>query len=160
MYGRDFYTFANQDAVPAPIINIIHTILKSWDQPVTDYKYISAFAPDGVLHVAPQPTQGEEGLRKIHDDMVNPTKGPVIDLQHYLDRVYIMPGNVDGKTEAIFNGRLTSYLLNGKSVTTEFATRLVLVEIDGELKAELVRIYSDTSALMSEITSILTEAKA
>jgi hypothetical protein len=65
---------------------------------------------------------------------------------------------VDGKTEAIFNGRLTSHLLNGKSVTTEFATRLILVEIDGELKAELVRIYSDTSALVTEITSMYTEA--
>ncbi|KEF57028.1 uncharacterized protein A1O9_07218 [Exophiala aquamarina CBS 119918] len=158
MYGRDFYTFANQDAVPTAIINIIHTILKSWDQAKTDYKYISAFAPDGVLHVAPLPTQGEEALKKIHDDMINPTNGPVINLQHYLDRVYIMPGSMDGKTEAVFNGKLTSHLLNGKSVTTDFATRLILVDVNGELKAELVRIYSDTSALMSEMVRMATAA--
>lgn len=155
MYGRDFYTFANHDAVPGPIIHVIHTILKSWDQPVTDYNYTTAFTPTGILHVAPQPSQGQEQLRKLHDDMINPEKGPIVNLQHYLDRVYIMPGGTDGKTEAIFTGKLTNHLLNGKSVTTDFATRMVLVEVDGELKAEFLRIYSDTSALFAEITSML-----
>lgn len=155
MYDRDPYTFANHDAVPAPIIHVIHTILKSWDQPVTDYKYITAFTPNGVLHVAPEPTQGEEELKKIHDVLINPQRGPIVNLQHYLDRVYIMPGNVEGKTEAVFTGMLTNHLLNGKSVTTDFATRLILVEVDGELKAELVRIYSDTSALATELASML-----
>jgi hypothetical protein len=155
MYGRDFYTFANHDAIPAPIVHVIHTILKSWDQPVTDYNSISAFTPTGILHVAPDPSQGEEQLRKLHDDMIHPERGPVVNLQHYLDRVYIMPGGVDGKTEAIFTGLLTNHLLNGKSVTTDFATRMILVQVDGELKAEFLRIYSDTSALMAEITSML-----
>ena len=158
MYGRDPYTFANHDAVPAPIIRVIHTILKSWDQPVTDYKYIAAFTPTGVLHVATEPTQGEEELKEIHDVLINPQRGPIINLQHYLDRVYIMPGNVEGKTEAVFTGLLTNHLLNGQSVTTDFATRMVLVEVDGELKAELLRIYSDTSALTTELAAMLAGA--
>ncbi|KIW86874.1 uncharacterized protein Z519_12495 [Cladophialophora bantiana CBS 173.52] len=159
MYNRDPYTFANASSIPDPVLNVILTILKSWDQPSTDYKYVTAFHPDGTLHVAPEPSTGEVALRKLHDDMIHPTNGPVVDLQHYLDRVFMMPSPPEGKTETVFTGKLTSILKTGEEVTTDFATWITASEDNaGELKVELLRVFSDTSVLMKKIGEMM-EAK-
>ncbi|EXJ53538.1 uncharacterized protein A1O5_13209 [Cladophialophora psammophila CBS 110553] len=152
MYNRDPYTFANASSIPDPVLNVILTILKSWDQPSTDYKYATAFHSDGTLHVAPEPSTGEAALRKLHDDMINRTNGPIVDLQHYLDRVFMMPSPPEGKTETVFTGKLTSILKTGEEVTTDFATWITASEDNaGELKVELLRVFSDTSVLMKKI---------
>ena len=157
MYGRDPYIFANHDSIPEPIMDVILGILKSWDMPTTDYKYISWFHPGGILHVAPEPTQGEEALKQLHDSFIDPQKGPLVDLQHFLDKVYLLPASEDGKTEAVFTGKLDNHLRNGETVTTDFATRLIMSEKDGVLKTDHLRVYSDTSALYAAIGKMMAQ---
>lgn len=163
MFNRDPYIFANHDAIPKPVLAVILGILQSWDQAdqsKTDYAYISHFHPTGILHVAPDPTTGVAGLRKLHDDMIHPDHGPVVSLQHYLDRVFLMPNPPAGKTEAVFTGKLTNVLKTGQEVTTDFATWIVLSSDEqGTLKTELLRVFSDTSVLMSAMGKMAEEAE-
>ncbi|KIX94667.1 uncharacterized protein Z520_09713 [Fonsecaea multimorphosa CBS 102226] len=157
MYGRDPYTFVNGSHIPSVVLGVITTILKSWDQASTDYEYITAFhQPHGTLHVAPEPAIGEAAMRKLHDDIIHPINGPVVALQHYLDRVFMMPGSPEGKTETVFTGKLTSVLKSGEEVTTDFATWIVASPNSaGELKVELLRVFSDTSELMKKIGDMM-----
>ncbi|KIX02200.1 uncharacterized protein Z518_08139 [Rhinocladiella mackenziei CBS 650.93] len=158
MYDRDPYTFANNDLIPKPILDVITGILKSWDMAETDYRYIDMFQPDGILHVAPEPSSGREAMKSLHDNLIHPQNGPLVDLQHYLDRVFLMPGNTGGKTEVVFTGKLDNFLANGEKVTTDFATWVILSEsqeVKGALRADLVRVFSDCSALFGAIEKMM-----
>jgi hypothetical protein len=158
MSNRDPYTFVNGDKIPKPVLQVITTILKSWDMPQTDYRYVSMFKRDGALHVLAEPTKGEEGLRRLHDNMINAEKGPVVDLQHKLDRIFTMPGETEDKTEVMFTGTVTYVLVDGKRITTEFATWMVLSaseEVGGALRTEYLRVFSDTSELTTAIGTIM-----
>ncbi|KIW80879.1 hypothetical protein Z517_03902 [Fonsecaea pedrosoi CBS 271.37] len=156
MYGRDPYTFINASHVPDAVLGVITKILISWDQASTDYEYVNAFHPDGILHVTPEPAVGEAAMRKLHDDMIHSNNGPIVSLQHYLDRVFPMPGAPDGKTEVVFTGKLTSVLKSGKEVTTDFATWIVArSDNTGVLKVELLRVFSDTSELLMNIGEMM-----
>ncbi|EXJ57968.1 hypothetical protein A1O7_05391 [Cladophialophora yegresii CBS 114405] len=158
LYNRDPYTFFNASSVPAGILNVILSILTSWDQASTDYAYAEQFHPNGVLHVVPEPSVGKDAMRRLHDSMINPSAGPIVDLQHYLDRVFLMPSPPDGKTEVVFTGKLTSVLKTGDEVTTDFATWLVMSPSQdgaGALKVELLRVLSDTGELMAKIGAMM-----
>ncbi|ETI27370.1 hypothetical protein G647_09560 [Cladophialophora carrionii CBS 160.54] len=160
LYNRDPYTFFNASSVSPQILNVILSILTSWDQASTDYAYAEQFHPNGVLHVTPEPSVGKEAMRRLHDSMINPSDGPVVDLQHYLDRIFLMPSPPEGKTEVVFTGKLTSVLKTGDEVTTDFATWLVLStshDAAGELKVELLRVLSDTGELMAKIGAMMVQ---
>ncbi|OAP59760.1 hypothetical protein AYL99_04762 [Fonsecaea erecta] len=157
MYARDPYTFANASHVPTDVLRLITTILKSWDQATTDYKYTTVFHPHGILHVAPEPAVGEAAMKRLHDDMVHPINGPIVALQHYLDRVFMLAGPPEGeKTEFVSTGKLTSVLKSGEEVTSDYATWIVASpDASGELKVELLRVFSDTSELMKKIGAMM-----
>ncbi|KAJ9609376.1 hypothetical protein H2200_005703 [Cladophialophora chaetospira] len=163
LYNRDPYTFINASSIPPQILTVIHGVLKSWDQVSTDYTYTEQFHPNGALQASPEPAVGHDAMRQLHDAMVSPTAGPIVDLQHYLDRFFLMPSPPEGKTEAVFTGKLTSVLKNGQEATTEFATWLVLspAQQDSEvLKIELLRVLSDTSELMVKMGSMYAAGEA
>jgi hypothetical protein len=158
LYNRDPYAFVNASSVPPQILNVIHSILTSWDQASTDYAYTKQFHSDGALHVTPEPSVGEDAMRQLHDSMINPSAGPIVDLQHYLDRFFLMASPPEGKTEAVFTGKLTSVLKTGDEVTTDFATWLVMSpsqEGSEDLKVELLRVLSDTGELMAKIGAMM-----
>ncbi|OQV01492.1 hypothetical protein CLAIMM_06843 isoform 2 [Cladophialophora immunda] len=156
MYGRDPYEFVDSSYMPLPILRLIRTILQSWDQAETDYKYVGAFHSHGILHVAPEPSVGEAAMRRLHDDMIHPANGPIVGLQHYLDRIFMLPTAPEGKMETVFTGKLTSTLKSGEEVTTDFATWIVACPDNaGEPKVELLRVFSDTSELMKKIGEMM-----
>lgn len=162
-FNRDPYTFLNVSSVPPHILTVIHGILKSWDMAVTDYSYVKQFHPTGSLHVLQEPSIGYEAMRQLHVMMIDPERGPVINLQHYLDRFFLMPNQPEGKTEIIFTGLLTSVLKTGEEVTTDFATYIIMspsAEHGGDLKVELLRVFSDTSVLMAKIGEIMAQGGA
>ncbi|KAL2417867.1 hypothetical protein ABEF95_003838 [Exophiala dermatitidis] len=212
MSNRDPYTFQNQSTIPEPMITAIHGILKSWDIASTDHTYLNHFHSDGILHViTAEPTKGAAAIKKLHDTMLNPRTGPVVKLQHFCDKVFLMPGRVDSsppasasasasasvpediqqgadhhrqtdkshKTEAIFTGKLTSTLITGEEITTDFATWIVLspatslddtnaektggeggskrdadAEPELSLRVEYLRVFSDTCALTAAIAAM------
>ncbi|KAL2417889.1 hypothetical protein ABEF95_005277 [Exophiala dermatitidis] len=168
----------------------------------SDHTYLNHFHPDGILHViTAEPTKGASAIKKLHDDMLNPRTGPVVKLQHFCDRVFLTPGRVDSsvgsadgsgsvpediekqeqqqgsdhyKTEAVFTGKLTSTLITGQEITTDFATWIVLsptssgapvslektgddVEerrVEPELRVEYLKVFSDTCALTAAIAGM------
>ena len=114
---------------------------------------------DGVLHVLAEPAKGQEALNQLHNSMIDPVKGPVVDLQHFLDRIFVMPGGTDTKAEVCFTGTLTNVLVNGQRITTDFATWVTMSKSESEdaLRAEYLRVFSDTSVLMRGIVTVLTQ---
>ena len=161
LLNRDPYTFANQDSAPKAAVDVALKILKSWDIVDTDFDYVNAFTPDGILHVAPKPSQGRQALMQLHSDMINGTSGPVIDLQHYVDRFFFNEKRgTNDKPEFIFTGKLTNVLKNGQRITTDFASFAILTKAedgsDDEFKVEYFRVFSDTSELMAAIEKMET----
>ena len=157
MFNRDPYTFMNHESVPKQILYVITTLLKSWDMPRPDYEYVSMFKPNGVLHVLEEPTKGREAIKKLHDDMINADRGPVVDLQHYLDRIFVLAGENHETVEVVFTGKLKNVLKDGVSINTEFATWMVMSKSEengGELQVDHLKVYSDTSALMCAIAKL------
>ena len=160
LFNRDPYTFANHDSVPKAAVDVALKVLKSWDVVDTDFDYVNAFTSDGILHVAPNPTQGHQALKQLHYDMINATSGPVVDLQHYVDRFFFNE-NGTNKPEFIFTGKLTNVLKNGQRITIDFATFAILTKAeDGSdaFQAEYMRVFSDNSALMAAIEKMGTGA--
>jgi hypothetical protein len=143
--------------VPKQILHVITTLLKSWDMPRTDYEYVSMFKPNGVLNVLEKPTKGREAIKKLHDDMINADNGPVMDLQHYLDRIFVLGGENHETVEIVFTGKLTNVLKGGVSINTDFASWVVISKSEengGELQVDHLRVYSDTSALTCAMAKI------
>ena len=101
-------------------------------------------------------------MRQLHDSVINPTNGPIIDLQHYLDRVFLMPASPSGKSEAVVTGKLTNVLKNGEQVTVDFATWVVMSHEHGgseDMKVELLRVFSDSSVLMARIGEMMAQGQ-
>ena len=156
LFNRDPYEFANHDSLPKPFVDVALKVLKSWDMVDTNFDYVNAFTSNGILHVAPEPSQGEKALKKLHCDMINATSGPVVDLQHYVDRLFVNDSNKD-KPEMIFTGKLTHVLKNGEQITTDSATFVILTKAeDGSdrLQAEYWRVFSDASKLVAAIEAM------
>jgi hypothetical protein len=149
-YGRDLYTFSNHGAVPKQVTDVIIGVLKSWDLPDTDYRYVSFFKPQATLHVLAEPTKGHEAIKKLQDDMIIAKSGPVINLQHYVDEVFVLAGGSKDNKEIVFTGKLNNILKNGMEIVTDYASRLTLSAdgAGGELRADNWSVFSDTSELM------------
>ncbi|KAL2820564.1 hypothetical protein BDW59DRAFT_113968 [Aspergillus cavernicola] len=166
MYNRDPYTFANHTSIPPSIIRPIHSVLRSWDMPNTDYTYTQAFSPTGVLHVIDTPANGREEIHHLHAAMIDPENGPVVDVQHYLDQLFVLPGErkdeedkKDGRTEVIFTGSVVSYLKDGQQIKAGFASWVILSpceekERPGELQVDYWRAFHDTANLVAAIAGL------
>ena len=156
--SRDPYTFENQENAPQAIVQQIQTMLKSWDQARTDYGYLEIFKPDAVLHVLSEPSVGHEAMKQLHDSMINAEKGPVLNIQHYFDRIYVLPkDDTTAKMEVIYTGTLSNHLLGGQCIVTDYATKVVLSKSQGDngpFLIEYLRVFSDTSELMAAIRAI------
>ena len=101
-------------------------------------------------------------------------EGPVVGARHWFDRCCVLPsphssspnrgesgeeeveegpGAVE-KTEAVFNGSVVYYLLNGEEVEVEVCSWIVMspsVERKGELQADSWRVYTDSRPLVEAI---------
>lgn len=155
MYNRDPYTFANQDSAPQAITDVIIGVFSSWDMPVTDFKYVNCFTLEGVLHLGPEPTKGHKALKQAHA-MIHPTRGPVVKSQHYVDRLFILPGG-DEKVEAVVTGLHENRLRDGAVVVMDFASWVTMTKVkeDGpELKVEHWRVFQDHADMREAMSKL------
>ena len=90
--------------------------------------------------------------------MVDPDKGPVIDLQHTQDRCFVLAGESEkGREEVIVNGSIWYKLRNGRRVDCRFSSWIVFREQDAEgqegreLLADWYEVYLDATELMGAI---------
>jgi hypothetical protein len=154
LYNRDPYDFHSSASVPKTILDVALSILKSWDMVDTDYAYVDWFHEDGALIVGQEPLIGHEAIHAAHNALVHAERGPLINLQHYVDKIWVRPEPSEGEIEVAYNGKLINVLKTGEEVTTEFFTLLQLSPVADEgdkLKADRLKVYSDTSILMAKI---------
>ncbi|KIY00444.1 uncharacterized protein Z520_04129 [Fonsecaea multimorphosa CBS 102226] len=164
MGSRDNYTFANQASIPAPLDKQLPAFFRSWDDPHSNNDYLNLFAPEGQL-VFGSTTTGREAIRAFRDAMIHPSNGPVVDLEHTLDKCFVLAGGNPeggtGKQEVIVNGSLWYKLRNGRRIDVDFASLIKFTDPGkgGDLEAEFYEVYLDAHELMTAIKEMNEEGK-
>ncbi|KAL4872532.1 hypothetical protein BDV12DRAFT_161750 [Aspergillus spectabilis] len=153
MAERDLYVFENQSSIPPGILHVITTVLSSWDNPDTNYNYVEMFNPDGTLDVHDRPAKGRDEIHQLHAIMINPTNGPVVRVQHHVDKLYMRPTKLEGgRAEVIFTGFMVTYLKNGQEVLTDYASSVTMSPSEGgELRADYWKAFIDRSKVAEAI---------
>ncbi|KAL5338594.1 hypothetical protein BJX70DRAFT_366256 [Aspergillus crustosus] len=166
MTNSDPYRFKNHTLIPPSILTVVTTILRSWDNPLTDYAYVTMFHPHGTLDVHTTPATGHDEIHALHAQMIDPVNGPVVRVQHHFEDLFLRPGELEGgPVEAVFNGVLVTVLKNGVEVETGFASLVKMSpskedgDGDGELRADYLRAYIDRSRVVEEIGKMLSSGK-
>ncbi|KAH0843586.1 hypothetical protein AYO21_11263 [Fonsecaea monophora] len=155
------YTFSNQSSIPSPLDKQLPAFFRSWDDPHSDNSYLSLFAPEGQLLFGSAVT-GHEAIRSFRNAMIHPTNGPVVDLEHTLDKCFVLAGGAGpGKQEVIVNGSLWYKLRNGRKIAVDFASMIKFADPgDGaDLQAELYEVYLDAHELKTAIAEMGEEGK-
>ena len=85
--------------------------------------------------------------------MVHRTNGPVVDLQHTLERCFVLAGGAgqEGKEEVMVNGSIWYRLKNGRRVDCTFSSWMVFSEQEGGMLADYYEVYLDAHELMTAI---------
>ena len=92
MAKRDNYEFANQSSIPEALGPAISGFFRSWDDPHSANDYLNMFAPHGELIFGPAPAKGRAAIQALREGMVHPERGPVVDLEHTLGKVFVLAG--------------------------------------------------------------------
>lgn len=154
MGSRDNYTFVNHSSIPANLGPRLSAFFRSWDDAHSQKnEYLNLFAPDGKLVFGPTPAKGRDAIRALRDAFIHPTNGPVVDLQHTLEKCFVLAGGAEiGRQELVVNGTIWYELKNGRRVDADFASRMVFVDNgQGVLQAQFYEVYIDSLELTTAI---------
>lgn len=157
MFNRDSYVFANHDAIPDAVKNVVIGVLRSWDMSLTDHEYVKCFKPDGVLHLGPEPIRGRKALYEAHDRIIHPQRGPVVNTNHFVDRLFVLPGSSSEKTEVVLMGLHENVLRDGTTIMMDFASWVIMSPSDDEgreLQAEHWRVFQDQSEFVEGLSRL------
>ena len=154
------YTFSNQTAVQPGIIKPLLQLFTSWDDPNSDHSYLNAFHPNATLYFGSATATGREDIKKLRASQIDSQKGPIIDLEHTLDKVFVLAGSdasSKGGEEVLMNGTIWYKIANGKRIDEHWASWAELVPDDsGEYKIKTYRVYLDSLALTTAIVEMMT----
>ncbi|EXJ89259.1 hypothetical protein A1O3_02325 [Capronia epimyces CBS 606.96] len=157
MTSRDNYTAANHSAIPDNLGPRLSAFFRSWDDAHTqDHAYLNLFAPDAKLVFGPTPSVGRDAIRAFRGAMVHPTNGPVVSLQHTLEKVFVVAGGAgNGRQEIVLTGSIWYKLKNGRRVDADFASSMVFADNgQGELQAKFYEVYVDSLELITAIKEL------
>jgi hypothetical protein len=156
MAKRDNYEFANQSSIPEALGPAISGFFRSWDDPHSANDYLNMFAPHGELIFGPAPAKGRAAIQALREGMVHPERGPVVDLEHTLGKVFVLAGAADKKEhELLVNGSIWYRLKNGKKIDADFASYMNFVkQPDGQWQVELYEVYLDSLELVTAINEM------
>ena len=159
---RDNYTFSNQASIPPAIAKKLTDFFRSYDDPNTDHSYLNIWHPTEGTLVFGRTVKGHDEIRGFHDALIHPTNGPVVDLEHTLDKCFVLAGDAGkGRQEVIVNGSLWYKLKNGRKIDVDFASMVQFVDRgqgDGPL-AEFYEVYLDAHELMTAMKEMSEEGK-
>ena len=156
--AKDNYTFANHSAVPQHIMAPFVQLFKSWDMPESDDKYLDSWFPDGALSFGAV-SKGRDQIKIARESMVHATKGPIVDLQHDLQRFFILAGGdlESDEAEIIMTGEIWYLLKNGKKVDRAWASRAQMAkdrEGIGKMRIKNYEVYLDSLPLVNAINEM------
>lgn len=153
MSNRDNYEFSNQSSIPESLGPVISNFFRSWDDPHSKNDYLNVFAPHGELVFGPAPAKGRAAIKALREGMIHPEKGPVVDLEHTLGKVFVLAGgSAEGQHELLVNGSIWYKLKNGKRVDADFASYMTFVkQQDGQWLVEFYQVYLDSLELVTAI---------
>jgi hypothetical protein len=148
---RDPYTFFNASSLPPAVTSTMAHLLRSWDDPHSNYDFISDFLPSATLRFGVD-AKGHDAIRGMKDFMIHPVKGPIVDLQHTFEKGFVMPGAEEGKVDFIGTAEVWYQLRDGRRVVARPASHAVFVQgEDGVLKVEYYEVHMDSRELMQAI---------
>jgi len=164
MGSRDIYVFENQSSIPPPIPDLFADFFRSWEDPNSNPDdYLSFFAPDAHLIFSPSiSAKGRDGIRAFRDNMINPERGPVVALQHTVDKCWLPAGATakSGKVEVIITGNIWYKLKNGRKIGGNFASMVVFEDNEkGRPEATLYEVYLDTLEFTNALSELEKEGK-
>jgi len=113
----DPYVFTNQESISPRLLKPALTLYRSWDMAESDGKWEDAFTEECTLIMGPTPSKGRKAIKAFRDASINATKGPIIDLEHQVDKYYVMSGSPEddsGEVEIIMCGTIWYLLKSGK----------------------------------------------
>ena len=111
----------------------------------------SQFSPTGTLQFG-QSLKGRDAIKGFRESMVHATNGPVVDLQHTLDKCFVLTGDAgQGKEEVTVNGSIWYRLKNGRKVDCDFSSWMKFSEQEGLMLADYYEVYLDAHELMTAI---------
>ena len=156
--AKDNYTFANHSAVPSHIMQPFVQLFKSWDMPESDDKYLDSWFPDGEL-VFGAVSKGRPQVKAARESMVHATKGPIVDLQHDLQKFFVLAGgDLDSaEVEIIMTGEIWYLLKNGKKIDRAWASRAQIAKDhqgDGKIRIKHYEVYLDSLPLVNAINEM------
>lgn len=147
MASKDKYTFENESSVPPNIAKQLRLLYSSWDDKNTDHSYLNFFSPDAILSFSPNTeARGRDGIRSFRDGMINPEKGPVVELEHTVKTCWLPAGGfTDGKQEVVITGSIWYKLKNGRKVGGPFSSLAVFADNEqGVPESTFYQVYLDT----------------
>jgi hypothetical protein len=153
------YTFSNQDAVPPGIIKPLIQLFTSWDDPNGDHSYLNGFHPDAVLYFGAATATGRDEIKKLRASQIDAEKGPIVDLEHTLEKVFVLAGSdttSKGGQEVLMSGTIWYQIANGKRIDEHWASWAELApDASGEYKVKTYRVYLDSLALTTAIVDMV-----
>ena len=153
---KDNYTFTNASAVPARLLDPAVRLFKSWDMPDSDDAYLTSFFPDASLLFGTL-SKGHSAIKAAREALIHPTNGPVVDLQHDLEKYFVLAGadtaDDKGDAEIIMSGSIWYLLRNGVKVPAHWASRaeMAVDPSDGETRIRFYEVYLDSLPLVTAI---------
>jgi hypothetical protein len=163
MAPKDNYTFENESSVPRPIAQQLRLLYSSWDDSKTDHAYINFFAPDAHLSFCPSlEAKGRDGIRAFRASMIDPDKGPVVELEHTVKTCWLPAGGfIDGKQEVIITGSIWYKLKNGRKVSGPFSSLAVFENNkEGVPEASFYQVYLDTLEFTNAVKEMYESEKS
>lgn len=156
---RDNYVFTNQNAIPKPLDKLLPAFFRSWDDAESkDQSYLNVFAPEAEL-VFGKTLKGREEISAFRGGMVHHQNGPVVDLEHTLDKCFVLAGgSPEGQFEVIVNGKIWYRLKNGRRVDADFSSWIQFADRgQGGPQAEFYEVYLDSYELTTAIQEMISK---
>jgi hypothetical protein len=161
---RNDYKFANHAAVDPAFLKPIIALLIQWDD-VHDptHGYLNTFFPDAVFTLGSTTHTGHAEIRKSRENSTNPSRGPIVAVQHHLESVWPLAGEAcqvvlgaeeEKIQELIFTGNTDYTLKSGKVINAAFASKVAMrrdPSDNGDYKFHDYMVYVNQVELMNAI---------
>jgi len=150
MSQRNQYTIENENNVPPKLRDLVVGFIRNWDN-IHDisHKYAAGFTPNVTLELGKTSLVGVDRIRSMRETTIHPTNGPLVNISHHLEELYLLAGGNDEMTKVVFTGKVEYTLKSGLVVEEDFASKLHVhyERALEEYRCDFYKVYIDQQAL-------------